>query len=365
MSMTDSPTDAELAAYVAGQLPKSRTLEIDRWIAGDTDAALRVNAIRALVAAPTQPFTESWDRARMWSNVRRTIDEHAAPRTSSRNVEVPETQRSSALRWRMVVAGRVAAVVVVAATGLLYYLHATPLGRFVLPFVSRAREYTARRGERATIQLADGSRVILAPESRLRVSAAFGRRERAVELQGEAEFDVVHDTTRAFTVRAGRARVVDVGTRFDLRAYPDDSIVRVAVAEGAVSIGSAFSASRSSAGSRASAGSRVGAVMVRHGEVAHLAANGRAEAEPMDAEAPYFAWTQGKLEFDRAPLRDVLATITRWFDVDVRVADDAMGRRLVTAEFSTRSPQEMIRALAHAVDASVAGTGPDFILVPR
>jgi ferric-dicitrate binding protein FerR (iron transport regulator) len=52
-------------------------------------------------------------------------------------------------------------------------------------------------------------------------------------------------------------------------------------------------------------------------------------------------------------LPEVLATIGRWYDLDIRVPDPALASRLVTAEFSTQSAGEMINALAIAMDASV------------
>ena len=57
------------------------------------------------------------------------------------------------------------------------------------------------------------------------------------------------------------------------------------------------------------------------------------------------------------PLPEVLATIGRWYDLDVRVPDTTLASRLVTAEFSTQSADEMIRALAIAMDATVERHG--------
>src|ERR1019366_1973328 len=58
-------------------------------------------------------------------------------------------------------------------------------------------------------------------------------------------------------------------------------------------------------------------------------------------------------------------TIGRWYDLDVRVPDARLARRLVTAEFSRQSASEMIAALAVAMDATVEREGRAITLRPR
>jgi transmembrane sensor len=99
------------------------------------------------------------------------------------------------------------------------------------------REYTTLPGERATIHLPDGSQLTLAGGSTLRISADFGKNSREISLDGEAFFDVVHDTNRPFRVHIKDAIVEDVGTSFDVRSYSGDPTVIVAVKEGAVTLG--------------------------------------------------------------------------------------------------------------------------------
>src|SRR5437016_1358078 len=74
------------------------------------------------------------------------------------------------------------------------------------------------------------------------------------------------------TMRAGaRAVAEDIGTRFDLRAYAEDSLVAVAVAEGAVALGrGAVPAETARRDGRPVAEG----IVVRPGEIATLAPNG-------------------------------------------------------------------------------------------
>lgn len=348
MRTPNAPNDADLAAYVAGRLAASRRAEIEHWIASDRANADRVETLRAILTADLR--VEPWNRGRMWGNVESAIERQTVAATPS---PAPQSDPVS-IRRRFFAFTSVAAAVLVVAVGTLFLVRALP------ERTGSVREYATRRGQRATVQLSDGSHVTLAPDSRLRIADDFGAQRRSVELVGEAQFDVVHDSTRQFSVRAGQALVVDVGTRFDLRAYATDRDARVAVLAGAVTIGR-FTPAIAHAGAATSAEG----MLVQHGEVGRLGSTGDAHSDRMDNPAIYFAWTDDQLVFTRTPLHEVLETIGRWFDVDVRAGDPTLGDRLVTAEFSTRSPTEMVRALAQAVNATAIDSGRTITLVRR
>jgi ferric-dicitrate binding protein FerR (iron transport regulator) len=69
----------------------------------------------------------------------------------------------------------------------------------------------------------------------LRLADGFGTSTREVFLEGQAFLRVRHDSTRPFVVNAGGTRAIDLGTAFEVRAYPNEG-VRVAVTEGVVEV---------------------------------------------------------------------------------------------------------------------------------
>lgn len=95
-------------------------------------------------------------------------------------------------------------------------------------------EVVTEEGERSTAQLADGTVVRLAPESRLVLNPEG--RSREVFLEGRAFFAVASDSDAPFLVRGpgGEARVL--GTRFEIITRAEE--MRVVVIEGLVSLGS-------------------------------------------------------------------------------------------------------------------------------
>jgi transmembrane sensor len=297
---------------------------------------------------PRRDSGGEWNVDAMWEKVRaRTVD------AGTRGDAVPpHALQMTPVRRRAVLAAA-AAILVLALGGLVLVLRPpaeTPELSIAGPKPERAMHYATARGESSTIHLADGSEVVLAPESRLAVLARFANGTRTVVLDGEAMFTVRHDAARPFMVRARGALIRDVGTRFDLRAYADEPVT-VAVAEGAVSM-------------RRQNAADSGTVLNAN-DVGTLRTDGRVSTEHAVRLAGYIEWASGNLSFSNRPLPEVLLTIGRWYDLDVRAPDARLAARRVTAQFSKQTPEEILDALALAVDATVERNGRIVTLRPR
>jgi transmembrane sensor len=369
MSPNGEPSDVLLARYVAGECTAAEAREIEARFAQQPSLQRRVEELRLLLGVEVP--SGAWDTDAMWAQLReRTVD--ADPECGERaaaplpaGVARGRSSQSRRLRWisgerRLTsLASAAAILLVVAGAGALW------LGtRGRPPAIESAPEtadghYTTSRAQYATINLSDGSQVTLAPESRLTIPARFGQGVRVISLDGEAIFSVHHDAAHPFRVRARGALVGDIGTRFDLRAYANEATVTVAVAEGAVTL------ARARGGSGGVPGNDTAGIVLHRGDVGSLGQSGDATSTRAARVARYLGWADGRLSFVSRPLPEVLVTIGRWYDLDVRVPDARLASRLVTAEFSTQAPSEMIDALALAVDASVEREGRVVTLRPK
>ncbi|GAB2587492.1 FecR family protein [Spirosoma areae] len=94
-------------------------------------------------------------------------------------------------------------------------------------------------GRPLSLQLPDGSRVVLAPDSRVAFPKQFAAQVRDVNLTGEAFFEVVRQPQRPFIVHAGNVNVKVLGTSFSVRALGGNSEVNVAVKSGKVAVSKA------------------------------------------------------------------------------------------------------------------------------
>lgn len=87
-----------------------------------------------------------------------------------------------------------------------------------------------------TVQLADGSQVILQPQSQLRYPEEFSPQTREVQLQGEGFFEVKKNPQKPFRVYANGLVTQVVGTSFTIKALRKIPQVTVAVRTGKVAV---------------------------------------------------------------------------------------------------------------------------------
>jgi len=93
------------------------------------------------------------------------------------------------------------------------------------------------KGEKLTIKLADGTMVKLNAISSIHYQAGFSEETREVYLEGEAYFEVAHDASRPFIIHSGNIKTTVLGTKFNVRSYPEEENIEVAVVEGKVKVG--------------------------------------------------------------------------------------------------------------------------------
>lgn len=213
------------------------------------------------------------------------------------------------------------------------------------------KTYATGVGKRDSVRLADGSRVVLGPQSRLVVPRDYGQSSRAVELTGDAYFDVHHDASKPFSVHANGAMIEDIGTTFAVESDVDGGATSVAVVTGSVRLRSATSA--------ASAG-----VVLAAGDRGTLDAAGQAKVERDAVREDDVAWTTGRLVFNDAPLSRVIPELQRWYGVTIRVSDSALLRRTVHTSFSGESADKALEILGLTLGARVERHGDTATVVP-
>ncbi len=156
------------------------------------------------------------------------------------------------------------------------------------------------RGGQYQLMLSDGSKVWLNAASSLRFPAAFAGKERKVELLGEAYFEVAKNASMPFKVKVNGMEVEVLGTHFNINSYDNESTVRTTLLEGSVKINKNNSSSFLKPGQQAQ--------MNKSGEIKII--------NNVDVEEA-IAWKEGKFQFDKADIHDVMRQLARWYDVEV------------------------------------------------
>jgi ferric-dicitrate binding protein FerR (iron transport regulator) len=353
--MADDQIDWErLDRYVRGEGSRSERAELARWVDGDPKRRALADAMRT-VGALRPGRGSGFDAARA---LRRIQPRTTTPRGAHKLqlTLLPETRRSRFVRRSIFVAGVAVAVV----SGDALSRIAT---RSRSESESPPREIITSAGQRATLDLGDGTRVSLSPKTRLRYAADFGRAGAMRELwvDGEATFTVHHDSARSFVVHTPYGSAEDLGTEFVVSTYPEVSGMRLAVREGRVAIRAARD---SATGEEKHPREPDTLAVLEPGDVARLSGTGALELARGRNVEELFAGARGALVFTSMPLRDAIPQLERWYAIRVRVSDRALMTRRISGTFRAESATEALGIIAIALGGKAEWQDNQVTLTP-
>lgn len=337
-----------LARFISGECTEEERAGIQAWMDADPTRRELVASL-AEVWEVTGQGGKSWDVDQAWEEfvAKRSARAPAARPAPARGTGAMAFPRRRLPTWAI----RAAAALVLVAGGAAVWSQLGGPGQVADSL--EAREYATGHGERAEIELPDGTLVTLAPRSHLRVAAAYGGDRREVLLAGQGVFQVTHDPQRPFQVRSEGVVTEVLGTRFVVRAYADDPDVSVALAEGSVRL------------RRADDDEATTSLTLRPGEVARAAAGEAARLDGDASLAPFLAWAEGQLIFEDTPLAEAARELGRWYDVDVRLEDPSLASRQLTATFQSEPIAQVLDLITFSLDLRYERDGRDIVLSPR
>jgi transmembrane sensor len=347
---SDDSADWEaIARYFAGESAPEERDVVRRWLEAHPGEASALSALGdATAQLPTATPAGLDVEAALERVTQRRDAADVIPIGSRRPAPRTATPAAAPARgWRTFALPAAAAAVLV--VGVSLYRHSADGGGYASGTGTAAQTFATAVGQRDSVRLADGTRVLLAPQSRLTVAAGYGDNVREVELQGEAYFDVHHDAARPFLVRAGGADIRDLGTTFTVRATGDQG-VRVAVTSGSVSLAPTRAATNT-------------AVVLQPGDAGTLASDGRTRVERGGTVEPDTAWTHGRLVFREAPVGTVRTELRRWYGIDLQV-DSSFASRHLSMTFDGESADRVLEVIALSLGAEVTRQGNTAVVKP-
>lgn len=105
-----------------------------------------------------------------------------------------------------------------------------------IAFPERDKIEVASTNTVVTDTLPDGSNIVLNKQSRIAYSFNPRKKEHVVKIQGEAYFTINSKEDKTFIVEAEGLLIRDIGTSFNVKAYPNSDTVEIYVQEGEVLI---------------------------------------------------------------------------------------------------------------------------------
>jgi ferric-dicitrate binding protein FerR (iron transport regulator) len=198
------------------------------------------------------------------------------------------------------------------------------------------------KGQTYSLLLSDGSRITLNSESSIQFPVSFAGELREVKVTGEAYFQVAHDASRPFEVKARDMELRVLGTTFNVNAYSDEDAVKATLVEGSIQIRKG-----------------VQKKIIKPGQQAQVLPD---DIKVTDVDVDRItAWKQGYFRFKEDKLSEAMRNVARWYDVEVVYEGNAAGVEVTGSIPRTANLSELIKMLA-AIDIEAKIDGKKLIL---
>ncbi|WP_171012437.1 MULTISPECIES: FecR domain-containing protein [unclassified Sphingomonas] len=195
-------------------------------------------------------------------------------------------------------------------------------------YLAQPQDYSVADGKVRAVTLADGTQLTLGGSARVKIR--YTRHDRVVELtQGTLFAKVAHDAQRPFRIDTGNARIVDVGTSFEVSNKPGS--IRVAVASGVVRFGR-----NGWFDTPIQLQARQAAILDQAG------LNRIADMKPDEVAR----WRGEWMEYRGAPLRQVIADLQSLSPLPIDIADKDLAEKPVSGRIRLTDPVGQLENLS-------------------
>lgn len=201
--------------------------------------------------------------------------------------------------------------------------------------------------QRKAITLPDGTQVWLSPSSSIQYPSVFNGTNREITLNGEAFFDVAHDSSHPFVITSENIRTTVLGTSFNLQAYDNQNKIAVTVVTGKV---------------------KISHMNLRQHKEEHIevSANQKAEfdkstdllskEETDQVAAPNMLKRKtGEFVYKNEPLYKLMEDMEEYFGIRINVGDQIKNCKVVASFSVTDNPENVLEVIAIAINGRLSG----------
>ena len=205
------------------------------------------------------------------------------------------------------------------------------------------KTYIAVYGEKKNIQLPDGSIVTLNAGSNIKIDEKYGAATRDVYLEGEAFFEVKHDTSLPFIVHTTAMDVKALGTAFNVKAYLHEKTTETSLIRGLVEVTLKEDNNLkmllypnqkiewqhdnvNAANTNAAEAKKASAVNITDSLKKKLVVTNTGDIKEI-------AWKENKLIFDDEEFGDITVLLERWYGAQINFKDASLRNYRFTGIF--------------------------------
>lgn len=192
------------------------------------------------------------------------------------------------------------------------------------------------------ITLPDGSTISINAESKISYNKGFGKTNRDVHLKGEGYFEVTKNTELPFVVSANEAKIEVVGTRFNIKAYKNQTEVKVTVTEGKVLFAEKDSPQKN--------------IYLSAGETGTFIRERKEISKEPEIDLNDISWKTKTLSFNNTPLSEVAKVLTNTYNIEI-ITSNIVGDCSITVTFEDEDLASVLKVLKSTLDITIRKDG--------
>ncbi|MBI1228348.1 MAG: DUF4974 domain-containing protein [Bacteroidetes bacterium] len=325
------------AKYLAGQTNPAEEQELFAWTDANADNQKLfeewTETWTLTEAASYSPFEA--DLGAAWAKVDAAISK-GNPLSNRPQAQKIVRLSNSLRRWS------VAAAVLFAVAAATWWFKRQPLQPQLVEIQTFAKE-------KKQVTLPDSSHVWLNENSKLAYDPRFEKRH--VSLEGEAFFEVERLVERPFEIVSGNATTTVLGTSFNVRAYAEEEKIEVTVKTGKVAL--------------ASNKAKTSPVFLTPGETGVFDKKIEKVEVAVAEEENADAWKTQQLRYDDEKMAKVIASLERYFDVEIEVSNPALLECPYTSNFEQPNLDEILTVIGSTIGFEFSKTNGRYLLTGK
>ena len=182
----------------------------------------------------------------------------------------------------------------------------------------------------AHLLLPDGTKVWMKSSSSITYPERFRGKERTVSFNGEGYFEVEASQSSPFIVDAGDFDVIATGTKFDIKAYRDESRAYAALMDGEISIRYSDSSGKECRDN------------MHTGELAEFDKVRRSNSIMKANTSIYSSWIGGVYSFESERFENIMKEICRYYGYNLIIADEDIKNKVLSGRLKMSDSSDVI-----------------------
>ena len=329
MEQINDHIDELIGKYLAGEAVSEEIAFIESWVNENEGNRKYFDQFKTIFQKAVEVTDyQTYDTDAAWAKMKQSLRG-----SQGKSAVLPPAAPTNSFRFNWRIA---AAVVMALGVGLFVYRVSRTEG----PSSVMVKSNTGTVSD----TLPDGSGVVLNKQTQLAYEFDQKKKVHTVTLKGEAYFNIQHDSTKTFIVNIDGVMIRDIGTSFNVKAYPESNTVEVAVESGEV----AFFTNTDSG--------------------VYLRANGKGIYDKTtkrftidQPEENVLAYKTRRFTFSDSDLASVIEALNGVYDKEIIVSDNIRNCH-ITVSFNNESQNEIVAIVAETLGLSVSESNGKIML---